>query len=516
MTAGFEPVESSARPRVVQTIEIDRINLLNEGRGLNAVNPDSDKKSSLWRPTNNQSDKVNLNLDTHALWSKNSSDYRLGAINGDPSLAPRTNDPVRKTNASEDGERIIRTDNDDHKTGKSTDKPADGTPTPKSDPDKVEKVRSGDGSGYDRVYNKDGGYTETGVPGRFDHDADRYIKTVDRDGNSVTRWLDQKGGFREVHSFVQNPEKNYSINRTKTEHGYEDSYRFNESKKNYTITHTEDGKGGTKDQYKYESDPKNNHTVTRTTDGHGTSTEKWTYEKDPSKNHTVTRTPDGKNGTVEKHVYEGDPSKNYTWEKRADGTSKITDATGLQIEFKNASPEFQERMRQKIASLPEAERRLLAKNRASYLIVGTMRDADALNADKRPRGWTGGTWMDADGAYLTGSKQIVIAERTSAGESTRTDGVFNHETGHAIDHALDDLSKSKEFRDAYEKDKVNHTAEDKEFLRYLLLKGDVGPAETFAEIYAALRGATANPEETARILRLFPHVAEYLAKKMRR
>ena len=232
---------------------------------------------------------------------------------------------------------------------------------------------------------------------------------------------------------------------------------------------------------------------------------------------------EGSNGNQAK-VAEGEAQKRldafikeqgYKTEAGADGSLTVTDKTGLKIQLQTGTPEFKERMLREIANLPELDRRLLAQSGHKIQLVQKVTDADPSLANQQPRGWPPGkTWDDADGVYLGGQKSIVVAERTRNGPSMRTEGVLKHEVGHAVDAALDNVSGSKEFRDALQKDVDKLSADQRKYYSYFLQPFNAGPQEAFADVYGAVNGASSNPHETERILKDFPETAAVIRKRL--
>ncbi len=190
----------------------------------------------------------------------------------------------------------------------------------------------------------------------------------------------------------------------------------------------------------------------------------------------------------------------------------------IPIENRGASKEFQEKVQKDLDNLPEGVRKLLIANGTKIVIGGTVSDAKPELKNVRPRGWPpGSTWDNADGLYSPGDKTVVIAEYRMDGDkkvpSGRTAGVERHEIGHAVDHAMGDLSHSEEFDKAYQQDIAKLSAADRQRLTYLLQNDNAGKEETFAEIFAGINGQTCNAGDTAYILSKFPNVAELLRRK---
>jgi predicted Zn-dependent protease len=113
-----------------------------------------------------------------------------------------------------------------------------------------------------------------------------------------------------------------------------------------------------------------------------------------------------------------------------------------------------------------------------------------------PRGWPAGTtWDTAEGCFDRSSKEVLVTElyrpigKREFAPSTRVRGVALHESGHAFDQALDTPSaNSKSFAEAYKADKKAISKDDKHKLKYFMQKGNAGPSEAFAEVFAWVTG----------------------------
>jgi hypothetical protein len=148
----------------------------------------------------------------------------------------------------------------------------------------------------------------------------------------------------------------------------------------------------------------------------------------------------------------------------------------------------------------------------------TLTDADPSLAGVRPRGWTSGTWEQADGLYNPVSKEVIVAEgvrRPTSMEPIKTNrpGVARHEVGHGVDRALGMVSQSPEFQAAHSADialipKVWHGR-----LNYFMqpfLK-DAGRSEAFADLFGVLHGGPCDGG-LARVLRQhFPQTLQVMA-----
>ncbi|MDQ5965758.1 MAG: hypothetical protein QG625_1913 [Cyanobacteriota bacterium erpe_2018_sw_39hr_WHONDRS-SW48-000098_B_bin.30] len=254
--------------------------------------------------------------------------------------------------------------------------------------------------------------------------------------------------------------------------------------------------------------PRAEHQYTRTDDGRGNIN----YQRQDGVGYTRTQ---GESGAYGERYRFADGTQNYSRDVSAEGKIVFTDSVGLKAEVFGGSQEFQQRAWDQIRQLPEAHRQLLATQGNRFALGGRVSDVDPSLRDVQPRGWPEGrTWDDADGAYMSGTKQIVVAESTRSGPSERIDGVVRHEAGHAMDWALDRFSSSDEFKRAYKEDTDRFNEAQRREHRYLLQSNNAGRQETAAEVYAALQGASANPHHTEEILRDFPATAALMRRRL--
>jgi len=135
-----------------------------------------------------------------------------------------------------------------------------------------------------------------------------------------------------------------------------------------------------------------------------------------------------------------------------------------------------------------------------------------------PRGWPeGSTWDSTEGCYDFKTKKVVNCEtnkplfKTAFSKSSRPEFVFKHETGHAVDDALDDFSKTEEFVAAHRKDVAKIITEQKERYTYFTQAGEQGAQETFAEIFADLIGADTG---WSNMPKMFPNTMEVVKSKL--
>ncbi len=148
-------------------------------------------------------------------------------------------------------------------------------------------------------------------------------------------------------------------------------------------------------------------------------------------------------------------------------------------------------------------------------------DIDPLLKGVHPRGWSMGTWDNADGFYDGSTffhKTVGVSEKykpigsDAVAISPRSKGVFRHEYSHGIDHALGHFSHSKEFQDEYNKDVANLPKDLHAKLAYFLQSGMAGPEETFAEVCADIHGGGGSAE--LEVGKRFPNVKALIERKL--
>lgn len=207
--------------------------------------------------------------------------------------------------------------------------------------------------------------------------------------------------------------------------------------------------------------------------------------------------------------------------ERPRGTDVPTTAVpAVSMENVHASTDFAERMRKEMDALPTGVRRLLADKGMVVIVAGGMIDAAPDLKGEHPRGWPPGTtFANEDGAFRPEQRAIMVAETFEDTDgkdvrSNRAEGVLRHETGHAVDAALDNYSQEDAFKAAYDQDVSAMPALAKQRLSYLLQPDGAGQQETFAEVFAALHGGSANANQTDLILANFPHVTELMKQKL--
>ncbi|MDZ4832748.1 MAG: LysM peptidoglycan-binding domain-containing protein [Candidatus Melainabacteria bacterium] len=194
------------------------------------------------------------------------------------------------------------------------------------------------------------------------------------------------------------------------------------------------------------------------------------------------------------------------------------DGPKVQVENRGATPEFHAKMQKEVDQLPAGVRRLLDANQTKIVVGDKVSGVYPELAGVQPRGWPpGSTWDNADGLYSPDDKTAVVTERRVDDgkdvKNERSEGVMKHEIGHAVDHAMGNFSQNPEFQKEYDKDVAALSPADRRAVQYLLQPGNAGKSETFAEVFGALNGSSANPSQTRDILRQFPNVAALMQRK---
>lgn len=173
-----------------------------------------------------------------------------------------------------------------------------------------------------------------------------------------------------------------------------------------------------------------------------------------------------------------------------------------------------------LAALPDAVMKRLADYGARFQAGERVTQIRPELKGVHPRGWpSGSTWDSADGAAFT--RDIVVAETyrpigvRGFATSQRVAGVLAHETGHVFDRAMRLASRSPEFAKAYTADAKPLRASIKagesgaRRFAYYLQRGEAGPSEAFAEIFAQVVGGGTGSMGSD-LIAAFPNVAKYM------
>ncbi|MBN8660390.1 MAG: hypothetical protein BWY75_00240 [bacterium ADurb.Bin425] len=158
------------------------------------------------------------------------------------------------------------------------------------------------------------------------------------------------------------------------------------------------------------------------------------------------------------------------------------------------SKQFSDKVNDTYNKMSDDVRNIVSRDGAT--LVPTRRITDTLPELKgqRPRGWPpGSTWDAVDGAYSPSKKLIVVAEEKEVkpgiwAPNNRTEDLVRHETGHAVNAAMDYISDDADFLQSYEAEKKAIHPINQKPLAYFLQGGGIGADETVAEAIAASEG----------------------------
>jgi hypothetical protein len=184
------------------------------------------------------------------------------------------------------------------------------------------------------------------------------------------------------------------------------------------------------------------------------------------------------------------------------------------VVHEKAQPEFVRSIYEYHDKLPGAAKKILHERASQVFAAEKLTDSRPDLIGVRPRGWPAGTsWDMAEGCAHAGN---VFIARTKfdrfSGEfvpSTRIEGAYNHESGHALDFLMDRASQGQKFLSLYNRDRNKILLADEKMahLAYFVQKGEAGPSEAFAELFAQIVGPGSS---YYRIGPHFPHTEPYM------
>lgn len=203
---------------------------------------------------------------------------------------------------------------------------------------------------------------------------------------------------------------------------------------------------------------------------------------------------------------------------RAQTTPAGQDATAGQAaptykmhgEAHNATRAFGNEIMADFEHLPQNVRRLLAESGSRIAVVGKM-------TDLYPNAGDAGNKQSAH--YDADRKALVLAEKhldPATGTYVRDDNethTFNFLAGRAVDSALGQMSRSDEFKRAFDADVAAMSPADKARFGALIQGGDNGRAAVFAEVFAGSNGPT-NSEDSQAVMRDFANVRRVMQARL--
>ena len=176
-------------------------------------------------------------------------------------------------------------------------------------------------------------------------------------------------------------------------------------------------------------------------------------------------------------------------------------------------------MKSAISSLPAGAKAAVARMGGKVMSVMTMKDGFPGFRDDPEAARQFG---EVEGLYDPNTKTMYIPEfygdgktKVNKGGYTGTDveGVVRHEFGHMVDEAFGHVSRTPEFKAAYQKDKAKMWFWTRAANAYLLQEGETGPSEAFAEVFASMSGGTSLAERN--LHKTFPECARIIQRYVR-
>lgn len=189
-----------------------------------------------------------------------------------------------------------------------------------------------------------------------------------------------------------------------------------------------------------------------------------------------------------------------------------------------------------LKSLPKSVQNLLRDHGVALVVSRDLCHEEPSLAMDTPRGYAqGDTRLQAPAEYDSTTRELSIRQNYKLEDGTTkiasaddfADSI-RHESGHAVDESLGDLSHSKEFEDAYKKDTAALTPKQKVMHSYYLIGANgnddmTGREETFAQVFAASykdSKLTTNPDDQSHrndksILKAFPSVERVIRERLK-
>jgi len=193
------------------------------------------------------------------------------------------------------------------------------------------------------------------------------------------------------------------------------------------------------------------------------------------------------------------------------------------------------RTKEVLNSMPEPVLDLLKDSGVKVVVSHDLCHEEPSQAMDTPRGYGyGETAEQSPAEYDPDAKELRVRQNYKLHDGTTkvssaddfADSV-RHESGHAVDAALGEISHTKQFEDAYQKDVAALSQEQRDEFDYYLIGSEnkedlTGREETFAQAFAAgLKDEklTSNPDdathETDRnFLKAFPNVEKLVKEKL--
>lgn len=187
------------------------------------------------------------------------------------------------------------------------------------------------------------------------------------------------------------------------------------------------------------------------------------------------------------------------------------------------SPQLINDVKRTLQSYPKQVRRLLYEHQIEVVLTPTLIDKNPEMKNQEGRGYDGHTLKTCPGMFQDG-QTIVICERTmDEGTEAVQDPIptsnilrtLNHETGHAIDSCLGNVSETDDFKHSYLLDAASAQRLDASVSRdlaYYLQKSVAGQQECCGELFGIILGSEGDRSEKMKLA--FPQTIKYLRAKL--
>ncbi len=206
------------------------------------------------------------------------------------------------------------------------------------------------------------------------------------------------------------------------------------------------------------------------------------------------------------------------------------DQVAGQIDIKsNVSQEFLNNVAGTMDRFPDQVRRFMVDENLRVQIAKQVTDVNPALKGQHPNGWSGGTWENAEGYYYPTDGAVVTEYKLDNANrlvrSDRVQGVARHEIGHGIDDHLTpftnnqtSMSQTPEFQAAWSADVAKIPPSELSRLEYYIQATNKTPgrgaSEAFADLFAAINGGSANAEESAYIMKMFPRTTSVIRRTL--
>lgn len=176
-------------------------------------------------------------------------------------------------------------------------------------------------------------------------------------------------------------------------------------------------------------------------------------------------------------------------------------------------------IKQAVDEMPQSVKNVLWTSGVKIFVTPTVEDYEPGCKYQEARGYEGGTYKSCPAFYH--NRKIVMAEHTmDENDESVKDAIppgqmvntLYHETGHALDFCLDNISHSEEFKHAYLLDSAQIDPATAHTLRYYLQKSEGGQQECCAELIGLLLGQT--ERHTTEMRASFPLTIKALKAKL--